>query len=271
LDALEPERKQVAIADLIVVAEFKDYIYPGLVSTGKVERGGGKPWHTVINAENFHALEALTYTHRAKIDVIYIDPPYNSGAKDWKYNNDYVEKEDLYRHSKWLAMIERRLKVARELLKPECSTLIITIDAREYLRLGLLLEQIFTDARIQMVSTVINPKGISIAGGFRRADEYVYFVMLGTGAPARIPLSAEWSPSSITSSEQAVEADEFQSDDASEKNVGPAWTSMMRRGSEAAREDRASMFYPIYADPHRRCIVEVGELIPEGDDHAPAV
>jgi CheY-like chemotaxis protein len=82
-----------------VVAEFRDPIYPGLVSTGKVERGGDKPFHTVINAENFHALQALLFTHRGQGRRIYIDPPYNTGAKDWKYNNDYVESDDLYRHS----------------------------------------------------------------------------------------------------------------------------------------------------------------------------
>jgi adenine-specific DNA-methyltransferase len=96
LDTPETQRQVVAVGDVIVLAEFKDYIYPGLVSTGRVERGGDKPFHTVINGENFHALEALTFTHRGKIDVIYIDPPYNTGAKDWKYNNDYVESEDLY-------------------------------------------------------------------------------------------------------------------------------------------------------------------------------
>lgn len=138
-----PETKDMMVDDLVVVAEFRDYIYPGLVSTGKVERGGNKPFHTVINGENFHALEALTYTHRGKIDAIYIDPPYNSGAKDWKYNNDYVEAEDIYRHSKWLAMIERRLLIAKELLNPENSVLIVSIDEKEYLRLGLLIEQIF--------------------------------------------------------------------------------------------------------------------------------
>jgi adenine-specific DNA-methyltransferase len=84
----ESEHRQVPVDDLIVVAEFRDYIYPGLVSTGKVTRGGDKPFHTVINAENFHALEALTFMHRGKIDAIYIDPPYNTGARDWKYNND---------------------------------------------------------------------------------------------------------------------------------------------------------------------------------------
>jgi adenine-specific DNA-methyltransferase len=139
LGTLEPERRQVAAADVIVVAEFKDYIYPGLVSTGKMERGGDKPFHTVINGENFHALESLTFTHRGRIDAIYIDPPYNTGARDWKYNNDYVESEDLYRHSKWLAFVERRLLVAKELLNPTKSVLIVSIDEKEVHRLALLL------------------------------------------------------------------------------------------------------------------------------------
>ena len=90
-----------AVDDLVVIAEFHDPIYPGLVSTGKVVRGGDRPFHTVINAENFQALQVLLYTHEGKVDAIYIDPPYNTGARDWKYNNDYVEAEDAYRHSKW--------------------------------------------------------------------------------------------------------------------------------------------------------------------------
>ena len=105
-----------AVDDLVVVAEFRDPIYPGLRSTGKIERGGDKPFHTVINAENFHALQLLLYTHEGKIDAIYIDPPYNTGARDWRYNNDYVDADDGYRHSKWLAMMERRLRLAKRLL-----------------------------------------------------------------------------------------------------------------------------------------------------------
>ena len=145
------EEAAVTIDDLVVVAEFRDPIYPGLVSTGKVERGGDKPFHTVINAENFHALQTLLFTHRGKVDCIYVDPPYNTGAKDWKYNNDYVEGDDHYRHSKWLAFMERRLLLAKELLNPDDSVLIVTIDEKEYLRLGLLLEQIFPESRLQMV------------------------------------------------------------------------------------------------------------------------
>lgn len=228
IGAAEPEAQEAAIDDLVVVAEFRDYIYPGLVSTGKVERGGNKPFHTVINGENFHTLEALTYTHRGKIDVIYIDPPYNTGAKDWKYNNDYVEGDDLYRHSKWLAFMERRLKVARELLNPVNSCLIVTIDEKEYLRLGLLLEQMFPDGRMQMVSSVINPKGAARGSSFGRTDEFVFFVMLGNAGPQAVPLGTEW---------KVVQ----------DKRAGKLrLAELMRSGSNALRSDSPNQFYPVY-------------------------
>ena len=255
--SLEVETQTVPLDDLMVIAEFRDTIYPGLVSTGKVNCGGDKPFHTVINGENYHVLKALTYTHRGKVDAIYIDPPYNSGAKDWKYNNDYVKGEDLYRHSKWLAMMERRLLLAKELLNPTKSVLIVTIDEKEYLRLGLLLEQLFPDATIQMVSSQINPKGVSRGGSFRRSDEYLYFVMFGAARPIRMPLSSEWSTSTQSDSDNTPED--------SENTITPEWTSMMRRGSEAHRTDRPSMFYPIYADPNARKIVAIGTPLADGE------
>ena len=160
LESTEPESQDVAVDDLVVVAGFRDVIYPGLVSTGKVERGGDKPFHTVINGENYHALKALTYTHRGKVDAIYIDPPYNTGAKDWKYNNDYVEGEDLYRHSKWLAFMERRLTVAKELLNPADSVLIVTIDEKEVLAAwGCCWSRRFQRRSIQMVHSCHQPSG----------------------------------------------------------------------------------------------------------------
>ncbi|MDV4159311.1 site-specific DNA-methyltransferase [Rhizobium brockwellii] len=238
----EFEERSVSIEDLLVVADFKDYIYPGLVSTGKVQRGADKPFHTVINGENFHSLEALTFTHRAKIDVIYIDPPYNSGAKDWKYNNDYVEAEDLYRHSKWLAMVERRLLVAKELLNPEASVLIATIDEKEYLRLGLLLEQTFPEARaIQMVSTVINPKGTGRTSEFSRTDEYIFFVFFGT---ASVP---------------------DKGGDGTESEV--RWRYLRRTDIESARGTKKggpAQFYPIFVNEITHQIEEIGAPLPHG-------
>jgi adenine-specific DNA-methyltransferase len=179
LETAKPESQSMTTDDLVVVAAFRDTIYPGLISTGKVLHGSDKPFHTVINGENYHVLKALTYTHRGKVDAIYIDPPYNTGAKDWKYDNDYVESDDLYRHSKWLAMMERRLLVARELLNPANSVLIVTIDEKEYLRLGLLLEQLFPEAAIQMVSSVINPKGTARTTYFSRTDEFIFTAFFG--------------------------------------------------------------------------------------------
>ena len=234
IDAEASETVDVAVADLIVVAEFRDYIYPGLVSTGRVERGGDKPFHTVINGENFHVLEALTYTHRGKIDAIYIDPPYNTGARDWKYNNDYVEAEDLYRHSKWLAFMERRLKVAKELLKPENSVLIVTIDEKEYLRLGLLLEQVFPDARIQMVTSIINPKGTSRPDLFSRVDEFIFVILFGDAAVPGV---------------------------LSKKHAGKKvrWRYLRREDLDSVRGTRPRQFYPVFVNEADRKITGVGE------------
>ena len=174
------ESLEVNTDDLVVVAEFRDLLYPGLINTCTINSGGDKPYHTVINGENYLVLKTLSYTHRGKVDVIYIDPPYNTGAKDWKYNNDFVDREDAYRHSKWLAFMERRLNIAKDLLNPKDSVLIVTVDEKEYLRLGLLLEQTFPGQRIQMVSTQINPKGSARGKEFYRVDEYIYFVYFGT-------------------------------------------------------------------------------------------
>ncbi|WP_382306628.1 DNA methyltransferase [Herbiconiux sp. UC225_62] len=143
LDTDEPETPTIVEDALVVVAEFRDRIYPGLVETGRVEHREGKPFHTVINAENFHALEMLTYTHQESVDLIYIDPPYNTGGKfAWLYNDDYVDSDDDYQHSKWLAFMDRRLRVARELLKPS-GAIMISIGDDEQHRLRMLLEQIF--------------------------------------------------------------------------------------------------------------------------------
>ena len=239
----------VPIEDLVVVAEFQDPIYAGLVSTGKIERGGDSPFHTVINAENFHALEMLLFTHRGKIDCIYIDPPYNTGARDWKYNNRYVEKDDQYRHSKWLAMMERRLLLAKELLVLHDSVLIVTIDEKEYLRLGLLLEQIFPDARIQMISTVINPAGSSRREMFSRSDEYIYFVFIGDAA-IQPGTSDMLNPTPPTTDVR--------------------WDSLQRRGETGRRENSPNLFYPLYFNSSG-VLTKIGEPVARGESTAPEI
>jgi len=238
IDAAEPETADVATDDIVVVAEFRDYIYPGLVSTGKVERGADKPYHTVINGENFHVLEALTFTHRGKIDAIYIDPPYNTGARDWKYNNDYVEEEDLYRHSKWLAFMERRLLVAKRLLNPDASCLIVSIDEKEYLRLGMLLEQMFPEASMQMISSVINPKGTGRFNEFSRTNEYIYMLWFG---------DERVKPLKVTAAGKAPKVE---------------WQTFRRRDLSSVRHTRPGQFYPIYVNEESGEIDHIGEPLP---------
>ena len=237
------------VEDLVVVAEFRDPIYPGLVSTGRVHRGGDKPFHAVINAENFHALQVLLYTHEAKVDVIYIDPPYNSGARDWKYNNDYVDGEDAYRHSKWLAMMERRLKLARRLLKREKSVLIVAIDEREVHRLGLLLEQNFQDADIQMVTSVISAKGVVRPGKFSRVEEHLFVVTSGAAA------ARPWHRNMLDS----IEGDKGQT-------AGLEWLGLRRREPTSRRGARPNQFFPIFVDDQSNMIHSIGDAVADDVD-----
>src|SRR5574344_1486417 len=145
----------------------------------EIEHGGGDLWHALIQADNYHALQLLEYLYAGKVDCIYIDPPYNTGAKDWKYNNDYVDGNDNYRHSKWLSMMQKRLAIAKRLLNPQDSVMIVTIDEKEYLHLGCLLEEMFPEAKIQMVSSIINTGGSIRTGEFSRTDEYIFFIKMG--------------------------------------------------------------------------------------------
>src|SRR5713101_4209657 len=253
-EAEEVEDEAASLASLIAVAEFGDPIYPGLRRLGTVERGPDRAAHVVINGENYHALQALQFSHAGKVDCIYIDPPYNSGARDWKYNNNYVDNDDRYRHSKWLAFMERRLKLAKQLLNADDSVLICTVDEKEYLRLGLLLEQVFPGSRIQMVSTLVNPAYVARAGGFGRSDEYIFFVLLGEAAPQPVRLSREW-----VSGKGRTHTGNIR------------WDLLRRSGPGAKRKDSPGCFYPIYVDPAGPRIAAVGDALPAGVSRAKPV
>lgn len=109
------------------------------------------PNHILIEGDNLEALATLAYTHEGKIDVIYIDPPYNTGNKDFRYNDSYVDKEDSYRHSKWLSFMSRRLKIAKKLLS-NCGVIFISIDDNEQAQLKLLCDEILID--FEFVATI---------------------------------------------------------------------------------------------------------------------
>lgn len=238
------ETKAVSVRDIVTLVSYRDVIYPGLKEIDRVERGNpDDPYHMVINSENYHALEALAYCYPSKVDCIYIDPPYNSGAKDWKYNNDYVDSNDQYRHSKWLAFMERRLKLAKQLLNPKDSVLLITIDEREYARLSLLLEQTFPEATIQMVSITINPSGAIRKNLFARSDEYMFIVLFGDAHVNQLKGAGE--------------------------EVEVRWW-YLRRLEYASRRGTVkggvAQFYPIYIDDKTAKIVKIGESIPPDVD-----
>ena len=177
------EELQVSCQDLICVAKNGEPIYPCLKYVDSVQNAPDSDlWHALIEADNFHALQLLAYLYPQQVDCIYIDPPYNSGATDWKYNNNYVDGNDSYRHSKWLAMMESRLLLAKKLLNPKNSVMIVTIDENECVHLGCLLEEMFPESSIQMISSVINPKGNRRDSEFSRCEEYIFYLRFGNAA-----------------------------------------------------------------------------------------
>lgn len=107
---------------------------------------GGKaaPNHILIEGDNLEALTTLSYTHEGKVDVIYIDPPYNTGNKDFVYNDSFVDSEDSYRHSKWLSFMSKRLRIAKRLLSDR-GVIFISIDDNEQANLKLLCDEVFGD------------------------------------------------------------------------------------------------------------------------------
>lgn len=236
----------IAVSELVAVARFGEPIFPYLKPQDSICRAPESDlWHTLIEADNFHALQLLAYLYAGQVDCIYIDPPYNTGARDWKYNNDYVDSSDQYRHSKWLSMMEKRLRLAKKLLNPKDSVLIVTIDEKEYNHLGCLLEELFPEANTTMVTDVINPRaGVARLNSFSRTHEFIYFLQLGT--------------SSVCAEQK-------------ESKKSPIWFSLMRTGSNSSRQERPNLFYPVWVEPNGN-LIKVGdniELMANRDSIAP--
>lgn len=245
-DKKAPVPVEFSLCDIVAVAKFGEPIFPYLEEMDKIQNApDDENFHSIIQADNFHALQLLTYVYKQKIDCIYIDPPYNTGARDWKYNNNYVDSNDKFRHSKWLSMMEKRLRLAKTLLNPRDSVLICTIDEKEYLHLGCLLEEIFFDARIQMVSSVINPAGVASTGEFYRSNEYLFFVKMGKATPAPLQLNDEW----FGGTRKSSVAQAF-------------WRSLSRAGNHSQRADRPNLFYPIYVSEDGKKFMGAGDPLP---------
>lgn len=140
-----------------------------------IEFDSSKPYNFLLEGDNLYSLKVLEKTHRGKIDVIYIDPPYNTGAKDWKYDNDYVDINDTYRHSKWLSFMYERLVIAKKLLARD-GVICVTIDDYELPTLWLLMDELFGfENRLGTVVIRNNPKGRMNKAKVSQVHEYALF------------------------------------------------------------------------------------------------
>lgn len=199
---------------------------------GKEIRTNDDEDNILIEGDNYHALTVLNYTHKGKIDVIYIDPPYNTGNKSWKYNNRFVEKDDGYRHSKYLNFIEKRLNIAKKLLSPR-GIIICAIDDYEYHNVRHLMDMIFEqNNRLGSIVVVHNPRGRNDDKYFATMHEYmlIYANNLNNAEVGYFDLN-----------EEEIEAYNKE-DSISPYNL----TSFIRTGNNSKRIERPNLYYPIY-------------------------
>ncbi|MET3938454.1 adenine-specific DNA-methyltransferase [Paenibacillus sp. PvP094] len=229
---------------LVQIRRFGEAVFPKLKHVDSVQKGSKEDtWHMLIEADNYHALQLLDYLYPGKVDCIYIDPPYNTGAKDWKYNNSFVDSNDEWRHSKWLAFMKRRLAIAKKLLNPDDSILIIAIDDNELFALGMLLEELFKGSNRQVIDITINPKGKSRDKLLSQVDEYLVVVYIGDA-----------------STEEIIDGSEV-------KEV--RWPYLRRSDIQSARgttKGGKSQFYPIYVNNKTGRIEKIGQPIPPDVD-----
>lgn len=167
----KPEEIETRLADELPVLEE-------VTSRALISDDPTAPNHILIEGDNLEALTALSYTHNGKIDVIYIDPPYNTGKEDdFVYNDKYVDLQDGYRHSKWLSFMSKRLRIAKQLLK-DTGLIFISIDDNEIAQLKCLCDEIFNkftgDNKVNCLGVLVWSLGTGTqAGHFTRAHEYV--------------------------------------------------------------------------------------------------
>jgi len=194
-----------------------------------------QPTHILIEGDNYHALSVLNYTHEKSVDVVYIDPPYNTGNVSWKYNNRIVDKEDGYRHSKFISFMEKRIRLGRDILK-KSGIFVCAIDDYEIHNVRHLMDEIFGETnRLSTIVVVHNPRGRNDDRFFATMHEYmlIYAVDRELAKVAHFPFSDE-------------EFEQFnKKDDISDYGETP----FIRTGNNSNRSDRPKLFYPIYFNP----------------------
>lgn len=187
------------------------------------------PYNILIRGDNYDALRILSFTHKKKIDLIYIDPPYNTGSRTWKYNNKFVDKDDAYKHSKWLSFMENRLLLAKSVLS-KTGSVIIAIDDYEMPYLSLLLDKLFPRYVKDTIVVIQHPQG-SGSSTVSRIHEYALILTppkLGFQGRNSVGKTSSWSL----------------------KRTG--------QGENNWRKNRPNSFYAILVDPISRKVVGVG-------------
>lgn len=203
--------------------------YPNI----KTDVKNGKSPHILIEGDNYHTLSILNYTHKGKIDLIYIDPPYNTGNKDFIYNDKFVDKEDEFKHSKWLSFMSKRLKLAKDLLTDE-GVIFISIDDNEQAQLKLLCDEIFGEKNfIYKLSVVNNLNGNDNSSGMMETQEYSYIYTK----------NKELFEIGVLNIDDEQELEKWQLDDLGYWKQGGG---IKATGKESSKEDRENLFYPIY-------------------------
>ncbi len=199
------------------------------VKNRKVVTDNSLPDNLLIEGDNYHVLSVLNYTHKGKFDSIYADPPYNTGSTDWKYNNDYVDKEDSFRHSKWISFMDKRLRLAKSLLK-EDGIICVTIDDYEISRLLILMEEIFGEYNhLGTVPVRNNPAGRSTTKGISITHEYAIF--FGNTDKSKVG-HLERNQKQIDRYKESDEKGKFE------------WVNFRKPGSKKIESPK--MFYPIF-------------------------
>ena len=212
------------------IDEVLDTHTPVLTEDKSLFIDNGGQMNFLIEGDNLASLKLLEKTHKGKIDVIYIDPPYNTGAKDWRYNNEFVDDNDSFRHSKWISWLKNRLVVARKLLCPT-GIIVVTIDDYEVASLRLLLDETFEhDNYLGTVVIRNNPSGRSTVRGLSVNHEYALF----------------YSSSSLSTLGRMKHSEEQKSRYAEKDANGYfEWENFRKNGTDSDRKDRPKQFYPI--------------------------
>lgn len=208
---------------------------PVLTEDGSLLIDNGGQMNFLLEGDNLASLQLLLKTHKGKIDLIYIDPPYNTGNQDFIYDDHFVSKEDAFRHSLWCSFMQKRLEIAKNLLSPT-GVIFISIDDNEYASLKFLADEIFGYENYEATITYVRKtSGKQDSSNFAKSTEYILVYSR----------SSKWECATLIAEEKVT--DRYNKEDESGRRYRE--TDLRKTGNADRREDRPLMFYPFYYNP----------------------